>query len=86
MREDAQGSGSASPFSLYTYLKPVLTAIILVAGLSIGTMTGWNLAQSVNVAGVRPTQDLLSLAGMDGPGQDFASDLLWTDNGEGIER
>jgi len=54
--------------------------------LSLGTMTGWNLAQSVNIAAMKPSQDLLSLAGIDGPGQDLASDLLWPDSDEGIGR
>jgi predicted anti-sigma-YlaC factor YlaD len=80
MRQDSM-RGSVSRFSDFLVsFRPAVAAVVLVLGIGLGVVTGWNLAQSVSRDATGSSYDLLSLAGFGGAGSGSSLEFIWTDS------
>jgi hypothetical protein len=67
-------------FSSLAPFRPAIAGALLVLGIGLGVLTGWDLARSMAKDVVRPSHDLLSLAGIEGEGSGSSLEFMWTDN------
>ena len=70
-------------FGFFHSFRPAVVGAVLVLGIVLGAMTGWNLAQSVAKETTASSHDLLSLAGFGASGTDTSLEFIWTDSSEG---
>lgn len=80
MRQDStRGIFSRFLISLVS-LRPAVAMTLLVLGIGLGMVTGWNLAQAVSRGAPVSSYDLLSVAGFGGAGGGSSLDFIWTDS------
>ncbi len=70
-------------FGFFDSFRPAVVGAVLVLGIVLGAMTGWNLAQSVSREATVSSHDLLSLAGFGASETGTPLEFIWTDSSEG---
>lgn len=81
IRQDPMRGTFSRFFSFLDFCKPAVAGAILVLGIGLGVVTGWNLAQSMTRNGTGSSYDLLSLAGLGGEENGSSLEFIWSDNG-----
>ena len=78
IQEDSRRGVVSRFFNLLVSLRPAVAGALLVLGIGLGVVTGWNLAQSVSRGDT--SYDLLSLAGFGSDGSGSSLEFIWTDS------
>jgi predicted anti-sigma-YlaC factor YlaD len=80
MRKDSMRGIFWQFFSFLASFRPGVAWAVLVLGIGIGVMTGWNLARSMPRDSTRSSYDLLSLAEIGSSEGQSSLEFIWTDS------
>jgi hypothetical protein len=80
MRQDAVKGVFSRFFGLFVSFRPAVAGAVLVLGIGLGVISGWNLARSMTGDGLASSHDLLSLAGFGDPGGGSFLEFILTDS------
>ncbi len=83
MRQDSLKSAFRHFVAFFAYFRPALVAIILVAGIGLGVLTGLNLFHSMNTNSMGSPYDVLVSSGIEEGRTDSSFDFIWADTNGG---
>lgn len=82
MRQDSMKGALSRFFSVFASFRPAIAVAVLVLGIGLGVITGWNLARSITGGGIASSHDLVSLAGIGDSGSGSLLEFILTDSDE----
>jgi len=80
MRQDSVRGVFSHHFRFLASFRPAIAGIVLMLGIGLGVVAGWNLAQSVSRIAAVSSYDLLSVAGFGGVESGSSLEFIWTDS------
>jgi len=83
MRQDCLRGPLSRLIGLRALFRHAIAGAALMAGIGLGALAGWHLAQSIAGDLLCPSYDLLLLAGVEGRESGSSLDFIWTDNNVG---
>jgi anti-sigma factor RsiW len=80
MRRDSANGVVLRFLRSFASFRPAVAGVVLVLGVGLGVLTGWDLSRSITRNATDVSYDLLSLAGLEGEASGSSLEFIWTDN------